>query len=94
MKPFDQADNPWRPNAQEVLAYADYRALDMKSAQAKYAALAADPQSPDSLKARARAMAEFIKNGGARDFGTVPPEALPVPPAAGPTPAAPAAPAP
>lgn len=90
LKPFDQAENPWRPNAQEVLAYADYRALDMKSAQTKYAALAADPQSPDSLKARARAMAEFIKNGGARDFGTVPPEVLPVPPATGATPAAPA----
>lgn len=83
LKPFDQAENPWRPNAQEVLAYADYRALDMKSAQTKYAAIAADPQSPDSLKARSRAMAEFIKNGGARDFGTVPPEVLPVPPAAG-----------
>jgi hypothetical protein len=91
LKPFDQAENPWRQNAQEVLAYADYRALDMKSAQAKYAALAADPQSPDSLKARARAMADFIKNGGARDFGTVPPDAVPLPPAAGAT--APAAPA-
>jgi hypothetical protein len=64
----------------------------MKSAQTKYAALAADPQSPDALKARARAMADFIKNGGSRDFGTVPPEALPVPPAAGAA-AAPAAPA-
>lgn len=94
LKPFDQAENPWRQNAQEVLAYADYRALDMKSAQAKYAALAADPQSPDSLKARARAMAEFIKNGGARDFGTVPPEAVPVPPAGGAAPATPATPAP
>ncbi|HEX2761826.1 MAG TPA: hypothetical protein VHM27_14975, partial [Rhizomicrobium sp.] len=94
LKPFDQAENPWRQNAQEVLAYADYRALDMKSAQAKYAALAADPQSPDSLKARARAMAEFIKNGGARDFGTVPPEAVPAPPAGGAAPATPATPAP
>ena len=93
LKPFDQAENPWRQNAQEVLAYADYRALDMKSAQTKYAAIAADPQSPDSLKARARAMAEFIKNGGARDFGTVPPEALLVPPAGGAAAATPAAPA-
>lgn len=81
LKPFDQAENPWRQNAQEVLAYADYRALDMKSAQTKYAALAADPQAPDALKARARAMADFIRNGGSRDFGSVPPEALPVPPA-------------
>lgn len=94
LKPFDQAENPWRQNAQEVLAYADYRALDMKSAQTKYAALAADPQAPDALKARARAMADFIKNGGSRDFGTVPPEALPVPPAgAAAAPAAPTAPA-
>ena len=68
-----------------MLAYADYRALDMKAAQTKYAALAADPQSPDSLRARARAMADFIKTGGARNFGAVPPEALPVPPQAGAT---------
>jgi hypothetical protein len=82
LKPFDQPENPWRQNAQEVLAYADYRALDMKAAQTKYAALAADPQSPDALKARARAMADFIRHGGARDFGTVPPEVLAVPPGA------------
>ena len=72
VKPLDQAGSPWRQNAQEVLAYADYRAMDKKSAQAKYAILAADPESPDSLRRRAQAMNDFLKNGGATTYGTVP----------------------
>ena len=62
---------------QEILAYADYRAMDTKAALAKYTALAADPEAPDALRARAKAMADFLKNGGAVDFGTVPPDAAP-----------------
>ena len=94
VKPLDQPGSPWRQSAQEVLAYADYRAMDSKGALAKYAILTADPESPDSLKRRAQAMTEFLKSGGAVSFGTVP---APVPPAApnaapaGPAPAAPAA---
>jgi hypothetical protein len=98
VKPLDQPGSPWRQNAQEVLAYADYRAMDKKSAQAKYAILAADPETPDSLRRRAQAMNDFLKNGGAVSYGTVPPvpvPSVPAPDAAAPaTPPAPAAPAP
>jgi hypothetical protein len=97
VKPLDQPGSPWRQNAQEVMAYADYRAMDTKGALAKYAVLAADPESPDSLRRRAQAMADFLKSGGAVSYGTVPaPPPAPAPnaamaPAAGA--AAPAAPA-
>ncbi|HEU0095010.1 MAG TPA: hypothetical protein VFQ52_01050, partial [Rhizomicrobium sp.] len=89
LAPLDKPGSAWRPNAREVLAYADYRALDMKSAREKYAALAFDPEAPDALRARAKAMNAFLAGGGAVTFGTVPPEAMPLPPAG-----APAAPAP
>jgi len=98
VKPLDQPGSPWRQNAQEVMAYADYRAMDTKGALAKYAVLAADPESPDSLRRRAQAMADFLKSGGAVSYGTVPaPPPAPAPnaamaPAAGA--AAPTAPAP
>jgi hypothetical protein len=77
LRPLNQPGSAWRQVAQEVLAYADYRAMDIKSAQTKFAALAADPQAPDSLRRRAEAMAAFLKNGGSVSFGTVPPDALP-----------------
>jgi hypothetical protein len=80
LKPLNQPGNAWRENAQEVLAYADYRAMDVKSAQAKYSALAVDPEAPDALRRRAEVMAEFLKNGGAVSYGTVPADAVPVPP--------------
>ena len=46
--------------------------MDTKGALAKYAILAADPESPDSLKRRAQAMTDFLKGGGAVAYGTVP----------------------
>lgn len=75
LKPLDQPGNAWRQNAREVLAYADYRAMDTKSALAKYSELAADPESPQGLRSRAQAMAAFLKNGGAVNYGTVPADA-------------------
>ena len=91
LQPLLTPDNAWRQNAQEVLAYADYRALDLKSAQAKYTALSLDPEAPDQLRARAKAMAAFLKNGGPTSFGAVPPDTVVTPPAgAVPAPAAPA----
>ena len=91
LAPLNQPGNAWRENALEVLAYADYRAMDMKSAQTKYAALAVDPEAPDALRARAKAMAAFLKAGGAVTYGTVPPEVVaPAPGATGLVPAAPA----
>jgi len=79
LKPLDQPGSAWRENAEEVLAYADYRAMDVKSALAKYAALAIDPQAPDALRRRAEAMTAFLKNGGAVSYGTVPADAAPTP---------------
>jgi len=72
LKPLDQPGNAWRPNAREVLAYSDYRAMDTKSALAKYSELAMDPETPQGLRNRAQAMASFLKNGGAVNYGTVP----------------------
>ena len=94
VKPLDQPGSPWRQNAREVEAYADYRAMDTKAALAKYAILAADPESPDSLRRRAQAMRDFLRNGGAVSYGTVPVPVVQMPgaPAAA-TPAAPATPA-
>ncbi len=92
LAPLNQPGSAWRQEAQEVLAYADYRALDLKDAQAKYLALSLDPEAPDQLRARAKAMAAFLKTGGPITYGTVPPEAVPAPPG-GVAPAA-AAPAP
>jgi hypothetical protein len=83
LKPLDQPGNAWRPNAREVLAYADYRAMDTKSALKKYSELATDPESPEGLRNRAEAMASFLKNGGAVNYGTVPADAVPPPPQAG-----------
>jgi hypothetical protein len=83
LAPLDEPGSAWRQMAEEVLAYADYRALDLKAAAARYEALEKDPGSPDALRARARAMAAFLKNGGAITYGTVPPvtAALPGQPA-------------
>ncbi len=75
--PLTQPGNAWRENALEVLAYADYRSMDLKAAQKKYAELAADPEAPDALRARAKAMNAFLKNGGGITYGAVPPDAVP-----------------
>lgn len=93
LAPLNQTGNAWRENAQEILAYADYRAMDTKSALAKYTALSVNAEAPDALRARAKAMAAFLKNGGATTFGSVPADAMPLPPQAA-NPSAPAAAAP
>lgn len=82
LKPLDDSANPWHQMAQEVLAYADFRANDAAAAMAKYAALATDIQAPDALRARARYMGGLLAEGAAKDFGTVPPPAAPPPPGA------------
>ena len=82
LKPLDQPGNAWRENAEEILAYADYRAMDTKSALTRYSQLALDPEAPDALRARAKAMAAFLKTGGAVTYGSVPADAVPLPQAA------------
>jgi hypothetical protein len=72
LAPLDDPGSAWRENAREVLAYADFRALDFKASLAKYQALASDGEAPDALRARANAMVEFLQNGGAKNYGAVP----------------------
>jgi hypothetical protein len=83
LKPLEQPGNAWRENAEEVMAYADYRAMDTKSALARYTILSLDPEAPDALRARAKAMAAFLRSGGAISYGTVPADAVPAPPGPG-----------
>ena len=80
--PLDQPGGAWRQSAREVLAYADYRGMNSKAAMAKYSELALDPESPEALRSRAKAMLQYLKNGGAVNFGSVPADAVPVPPEA------------
>ena len=91
LAPLNQTGNAWRENAREILAYADYRAMDTKSALAKYTALSVNAEAPDALRTRAKAMAAFLKNGGAMTFGSVPADATPLPPPQAANPSAPAA---
>jgi hypothetical protein len=77
--PLTADNNSWRFMAKEILAYADYRAGALEQSQKEFAALAADKDAPDSLRGRARAMSEFVKAGGDRNFGNVPkPPSAPV----------------
>jgi hypothetical protein len=82
LAPLTQPGNAWRENAKEVLAYAAYRGMDLKGAATQYAELAVDPEAPDGVRARAKAMAAFLKTGGATSFGSVPPDAAPAAPGA------------
>lgn len=84
LKPLNDPSNAWHQMAQEILAYADFRAGDTAAAIAKYATLATDIQAPDALRSRARYMGGLLAESGAKDFGTVPP------PAPAPTPGMPA----
>lgn len=82
LAPLTSTTSAWRFVAREILAYSDYRAGAMQQAQSEYEALAADSGASRALRARARAMATFMKAGGDKDFGTVPPPPAPVQPAA------------
>jgi hypothetical protein len=91
LAPLDKDDSAWQPLAREVLAFSDYRGAKVKQAAAAYRALSEDAKSPEGLRIRARAMANFLDNGGGADFGTVPAAepaaALPAAPALPPLPA-------
>jgi len=91
LAPLNADNNAWHEMVREVLAYSDYKAGKVKDAAGEFDTLANDPESPDALKNRARAFAAFLHEGGAANFGTVPPPA-PAPPPGAP-PGAPPAPA-
>lgn len=77
LAPLTASTSQWRFMAQEILAYADYRAGAMGAAQKEFEALKDDKDAPRPLRARANAMAVFLKAGGDANVGTVP---KPVPP--------------
>jgi hypothetical protein len=89
LAPINADNNAWHEMAREVLAYADYKAGKTKEASDAFDALANDPESPDALKNRARAFAAFLHEGGAANYGSVPPTEPP--PAPGVAPGAPPA---
>lgn len=72
LAPLNVQSNAWHYMAQEILAYADYRAGALDQAQREYQVLADDKDSPSGLRARSNAMATFLKAGGDKNFGSVP----------------------
>ena len=81
LAPLTDPKSAWWPMAQEILAYADYRAGDMKTALQEFRAISADHDTPNALRQRSDAMATFLAAGGDREFGQVPPEARSAAPA-------------
>jgi hypothetical protein len=70
--PLDDSTSPWRPLAQEVLAYWDFRSGATKAALGEYDAIAHNASAPAPLRERATIMATFLKAGGDGNYGTVP----------------------
>jgi hypothetical protein len=85
LAPLTDPTSPWRHAAAEVLAFADYRAGATQAALKEFQALADDKDATDTTRRRAAAMAALLKEGGMRNFGSVPlPPAPPAPGAAPP----------
>jgi hypothetical protein len=83
LAPLTDSKSPWRFMGREILAYSDFRDGAMKAAQSEYESLAAEPETPASLRQRATAMASLIRASGGANYGTVPP--LPKPEGATPS---------
>jgi hypothetical protein len=62
MAPLIGDDSPWRFTAREVTALAALRAGDAAQARELYAGLAADAATPTSLRQRAQAVAQHLKD--------------------------------
>lgn len=80
LAPISAPGSAWGPLAREIFAYADYRAGDQAAAASGFQSLANDSTAPDSLRQRAQVMAQFLKAGGEKNFGTVPAPAQPAKP--------------
>lgn len=88
---INNAENPWRHHARELLAFAALKAGDRDGARARLASLVADASVPAGLKARSENMLAAL--GGPPPVKAAP-AAPPAPPASVPSTAAPPAPAP
>ena len=60
MRPLAQKGSPWFGSAGELLAVAHMKAGRMKDAGATFAALAADPAVPATIRSRATQMASVL----------------------------------
>jgi hypothetical protein len=83
LAPLETPSSAWKPMADEILAYSDYRNHDLAKAVQEFDALSNDPTTPGALKSRARAMSAFLHQGGEKNFGVVPPPASAHTPLAG-----------
>jgi hypothetical protein len=90
LAPLRDPAGAWKQLADEILAYSDYHNNQMAKAADEFVALANDTGAPAQLRVRAKAMGDFLKQGGGKDFGNVPPPApvpapgaVAIPPAAG-----------
>lgn len=72
LAPLETGSNAFKAMADEILAYSDYRNHDIAKATEEFDTLSMSPTAPGQIKARAHAMADFLKQGGDKDFGTVP----------------------
>jgi hypothetical protein len=79
LAPLTDPTSPWRFMAREILAYSDYHAGKMAAAEKQFAGLAKDDKAPIGVRQRANAMASFLKAGGDKNYGSVPPMAKPQP---------------
>lgn len=77
LAPLTGTNTAWSQMGREILAYVDYHTGKTADALKEYQALSHDLQAPDGVRQRAAAMATFLRNGGGRDFGTVPPPPAP-----------------
>jgi hypothetical protein len=72
LAPLSERSGAWREMAREVIAYEDLRSGNTAKALRAYQGIAADPETPSSLKGRAEVMSRFLKAGGDANYGTVP----------------------
>ncbi|MBC8036903.1 MAG: tetratricopeptide repeat protein [Rhizobiales bacterium] len=57
---FDQAGNPWRHAAREIIGIAAWRAGDHKLAQTTMAAILSDAETPAALRQRAQTISQLL----------------------------------
>lgn len=82
--PFMGDDNPWRFEARELTAFADFRARNEAAAADAYAAIAADAAAPATMRARAEKMVSFLRGGAVLPPEIVEPVETPAAPPAEP----------
>lgn len=63
VQPFTGDDSPWRFEARELVAFADFRVRNNEASAAAYAAIAADEAAPATMRTRAEKMVSFLRGG-------------------------------